>query len=135
MSTDTVLDFAALQALATASDAATPCADCAALRCSGWEAEPASGTLQRLQPRGALWAAPEGAEPTLAEHHPAGTHYWSPEAPIAPAFFPANRASAWQCSACGRAFLRYTEYGGYYHEARIRALAAGLLSDAAAPTD
>jgi hypothetical protein len=29
--------------------------------------------------------------------------------------------------ACGRAFLRYTEYGGYYVEPRIRALDPALI--------
>ena len=66
-------------------------------------------------------------EPTLDEHHPAGTHFWSPDAPIAPAFHPANRCDVWQCSACGRAFLRYTEYGGYYQDERVRRLDPALI--------
>jgi hypothetical protein len=34
----------------------------------------------------------------------------------------------WQCAACGRPFLRYTEYGGYYVEERIRPLQAALIA-------
>jgi hypothetical protein len=33
----------------------------------------------------------------------------------------------WQCVQCGRAFLRYTEFGGYYVEERIRELRAQLI--------
>jgi hypothetical protein len=33
---------------------------------------------------------------------------------------------------CGRPFLRYTEYGGYYVEERIRELRAALVVDATA---
>ena len=71
-------------------------------------------------------------EPTLEEYHPQGTRGWSPDAPIAPAFFPYNRCDAWQCVQCGRPFLRYTEYGGYYVEERIRELRAALVVDATA---
>jgi hypothetical protein len=35
----------------------------------------------------------------------------------------------WVCRACARPFLRYTEYGGYYEDQRIRELGAGLLDD------
>ena len=39
----------------------------------------------------------------------------------------------WACADCGRAFLRYTEYGGYYVDARIRELSdASLVVDAPA---
>jgi hypothetical protein len=63
----------------------------------------------------------------VAEHHPDGTHGWSP---IAPRWFPANRSDAWRCLTCARALLRYTEYGGYYTEERIRELDARLIVDA-----
>jgi hypothetical protein len=36
----------------------------------------------------------------------------------------------WQCAQCGRPFLRYTEYGGYYEEERIRELHAQRVADA-----
>jgi hypothetical protein len=69
-------------------------------------------------------------EPPVQEHHPGGTNSWSVDAPIAPAFFPYNRCDIWQCVACGRAFLRYTEFGGYYEDERIRALNLALVDDA-----
>jgi hypothetical protein len=75
------------------------------------------GTLRR----------PEVEDPTLEEHHPAGTNSWSDDAPIAAAFFPYNRCDVWRCARCGRPFLRYTEYGGYYVEERIRPLLAELV--------
>ena len=51
---------------------------------------------------GTLWLAGEEDEPTLEEFHPAGTTYWSAEAPIALAYFPANRSQVWRCRHCGR---------------------------------
>jgi hypothetical protein len=36
----------------------------------------------------------------------------------------------WVCAQCGRPFLRYTEYGGYYEERRIREVDAALVTDA-----
>jgi hypothetical protein len=69
-------------------------------------------------------------DPTLAEYHPGGTNAWSADAPIAPAYFPYNRCDAWLCVQCGRPFLRYTEFGGYYMEERIRELDARLVTDA-----
>ena len=98
-----------------------PCPACAAVRAPGWEALPASLDRAALRQVATL-RRPEVEEPTLEEHHPNGTHGWSPDAPIAPAFFPYNRCEVWQCVGCGRTFLRYTEYGGYYMEERIREL-------------
>ena len=121
-----VLDAAALRALARAQ-AGPACPACAALRAPGWEAMPGTFDTARLRKVGTLRRA--GVEdPTLEEFHPAGTHSWSPEAPIAPAFFPYNRCEVWQCAACGRPFLRYTEYGGYYVEERIRELTADKVA-------
>jgi hypothetical protein len=122
-----LLDLATLRALAEAAAAQAACAPCAALRCAGWEALPPGDDLPRLQAVGSL-QDPADEDPTLDEHHPAGTHYWSPEAPIAPRHFPYNRCGVWQCRDCGLAFLRYTEYGGYYQEARIRALDPARLA-------
>jgi hypothetical protein len=106
----------------------TPCAVCAALVAPGWEALP--GTFERTALRrvGTL-RRPDVEDPTLEEYHPAGTNAWSREAPIAPDHFPYNRCDAWQCVGCGRPFLRYTEYGGYYVEERIRQLAGGLVAE------
>ena len=51
------------------------------------------------------------------------------DAPIAPAYFPYNRCDVWQCRACARVYLRYTEYGGYYEDERVRALDPALVDD------
>jgi len=128
------LSFSDLQDIAVRAAATPPCADCAPLLRPGWEALSTSADVDRLQRVGSLRPPDDGTadEPTLTEHHPAGTSYWSPDAPIAPRFFPANRCDVWVCSRCSRAFLRYTEYGGYYHEERIRPLRPEVLVDAAA---
>lgn len=111
------------------SHSGVPCPECAALRAPGWEALPGGFDRDRLRKVGTLrWPGLE--DPTLEEYHPHGTHAWSADAPVAPAFFPYNRCEAWQCARCGRPFLRYTEYGGYYVEERIRELRAALVVDA-----
>ena len=109
---------------------APACASCAGLARAGWESIGSPVDATRLERLGTLRPVGDD-EPTLQEHHPAGTRYWSVDAPIAVEFFPYNRCDVWQCAACGRPFLRYTEYGGYYQESRIRALAPELVSDAA----
>ena len=121
------LAAADLAALARAGSSAG-CPACAALVCPGWEAVPGSFARDVLERVGTL-RDPAIDEPTVAEYHPAGTHAWSPDAPIAPAWFPYNRCDAWRCGTCARAFLRYTEYGGYYTEERIRELDARLIVD------
>jgi hypothetical protein len=115
-----VFDAGALRQLARAHDGAA-CPRCSAIRAPGWEALPGSFQREHLRKVGTL-RRPEVEDPTLEEHHPGGTHGWSPDAPIAPGFFPYNRCELWQCTGCGRPFLRYTEYGGYYVEERIREL-------------
>ena len=112
--------------LADAHQRGTSCPVCAPLACPGWESMPASFDAASLHRVGTLRDSAD-EDPTLQEHHPDGTHGWSANAPIAPAFFPYNRCDVWQCPACARAFLRYTEYGGYYLDARIRELDASLL--------
>lgn len=123
-----LLDSARLKALAAAHDG-KPCPACAPIRAPGWEAMPSSLDRERLRAVGTL-RRPEVEDPTLEEYHPAGTHAWSPEAPVAPDYFPYNRSDLWQCVACGRPFLRYTEYGGYYVEERIRELRPQLVVEA-----
>jgi hypothetical protein len=126
------LDPAALAALAGDAGARPPCPACASLVCPGWESLPGGFDRRRLSAIGTLRPGGE-EEPALQEHHPGGTDLWSPEAPIAPAFFPYNRCEVCACADCGRAFLRYTEYGGYYREDRIRALDPALVVDAESP--
>ena len=123
-----VLDANALRDLA-ARQAGPGCNACTAIRAPGWEALPGSFDATALR-KVATLRRPGVDDPTLEEYHPAGTRSWSPEAPIAPASFPYNRCDVWQCASCGRPFLRYTEYGGYYVEERIRELHADRIADA-----
>lgn len=127
-----LLDAAALTVLARA---ATPrCPDCERLGATGWESLAQADAAAHLRPVGTL-RADLFAEPTLAEYHPGGTRYWSPDAPIAPQWFPYNRCEAAQCPRCRHLFVRYTEYGGYYQEARIRAVDPARIADVPAPAD
>jgi hypothetical protein len=121
-----VLDAHDLARLAEQGAQRPACAACARLVCPGWEALPSDGHAAHLARVGTL-RRPDDEDPTLAEHHPAGTHYWSADAPVSAAHFPYNRCDVWQCPACRHAFLRYTEYGGYYQQARIRALPAWVV--------
>ncbi len=124
-----VLSIAELLSLARAPRRRADCAACRALVCPGWEAM-APGFDRALLERVGTLRDPSNEDPTVAEYHPSGTHSWSADAPIAPAWFPYNRSDAWRCAACARPFLRYTEYGGYYTEERIRELDASLVVDA-----
>lgn len=66
-------------------------------------------------------------EPTFEEFHPNGTRYGSPDAPFALGWFPFNRCDVYRCSRCSTAFLRYTEYGGYYVDHRVRMVDPQLI--------
>lgn len=116
-----------LRRLARAHAGQPPCPHCVALACPGWEALPGGYDTRQLRQVGSL-RRPDEEDPTLEEFHPAGTNAWSVDAPIAPGYFPYNRCGAWQCANCGRPFLRYTEYGGYYVEERVRELRAELIA-------
>ena len=101
--------------------------------CKGWESVsddrwPAKqlkreGTLRRELAQGET-------ELSFEEFHPNGTRYDSPEAPIALNYFPYNRADVYGCQQCGCAVLKYTEYGGYYIDQRVRRVDAALIIDA-----
>lgn len=123
------LTAADLIALARSESPGSDCPVCTALVCPGWESMPATFNAPDLLCVGTL-RQPEVEDPTLKEHHPRGTHSWSADAPIAPAFFPYNRCDVWVCRHCRRPFLRYTEYGGYYEDERIREVKAELVDDA-----
>lgn len=110
--------------------------ECGVLRCAGWESLPASFDTRRLVRLGRVASVRDDdpyAETTLVEHHPGGTRYASPDAPIATGHFPVNRSEVWACADCGRAFLRYTEYGGYYVDHRIRELDEALIVETVPP--
>jgi hypothetical protein len=115
------------QALA-ASPAPQACS-CALGACTAWE------SLAEYRWEAAQMSAvgtlrdPAIDEPTLEEKHPQGTRYDSPDAPIAPAFFPYNQCEVWLCQKCERHLLRYTEFGGYNVDPRVRELAASKIID------
>ncbi len=71
----------------------------------------------------------EEYEPRFDEFHPQGTRYDSAEAPIALGFFPYNRCEVWRCAPCGRHVLRYTEFGGYNVDHRVRELDPAKIVD------
>jgi hypothetical protein len=132
------LDAPALKALAKAASP-QKCA-CALGPCAGWESMTEDRwPALKMNAVGSLRAAQgdadpvQGSEPTFEEFHPEGTRYESPLAPIAPEFFPYNRCDVFACSGCQRLLLRYTEFGGYYVDHRVRALNADLVVDAPPP--
>lgn len=130
------IDARHLQQLAEAARGLRGCAACAPLKAPGWESLPAGFDTRLLHCVGTLRApasdrADAGAppdEPTWQEYHPQGTRTDSPRAPIAPAFHPCNRSDLHACKACGKLFLRYTEGGGYYVDARVRELDPDLIA-------
>ncbi len=118
MSTPPPLDADALRRLPAPAATPADCA-CAHLQCAGWESVPAPLGPPLLKQLGTL-RKPDDAEPTVAEFHRDGSRYESAHAPIAPAWFPYNRCEVWACVHCGRGFLQYTEFGGYYVDHRLR---------------
>ena len=114
-----------LHALAAEAAAQPRCADCAPLWQPGWESLSAAMRTAQLESVAALGTPEEWDR--LDEYHPRGTQLWSPEAPIALGWHPYNRCTLWRCRHCSAAFLRYTEYGGYYEEERIRPLLDELI--------
>lgn len=118
--------------LAHRSNVVTHACGCAVSTSAGWERVSLSLSESQLRPIGTLMEDAY-AEPTYQEFHPAGTNYWSANAPIALRYFPYNRCTVAQCISCGRVYLRYTEAGGYYVEERIRTLNPLLIVDAPAP--
>jgi hypothetical protein len=123
-----------LRDLATRWGGRDACPRCSALACEGWESLPGDFDRSHLRRVGTL-REPGDEAPTLAEYHPAGTHGWSADAPIAPGWFPYNRCDVWECVGCRKPFLRYTEVGGYYSDERIRELQAELIHRTSGPGD
>ena len=100
---------------------------CALGACPGWESFTEERWLKDLmQPMGTLRDV-DIYEPTTDEHHPDGTRYESPDAPIAVNFFPYNRCDVYGCRQCHRVLLRYTEFGGYYVDHRVREVHPALV--------
>ena len=119
------LDAASLQQAALESPA-QPCS-CALGACAGWESFTEERWPQTLmRPVGTLRDA-DIYEPTTDEFHPLGTRYESPDAPVAVGFFPYNRCDVHACGRCRRVVMRYTEFGGYYVDHRVREVTAALV--------
>jgi hypothetical protein len=129
MAADGKLGYEELKALAPHSAGTMHDCACGVAHCRGWTRVPAEFPQAQMRTLGTLLEDPY-VEPSFAEYHPAGTGYWSTNAPIAPLFFPYNRCTVLQCGVCGRVCLSYVEAGGYYVEPRIRALDPALLADA-----
>ena len=132
-----LLDATSLRAL---GEAALPqkCS-CTVGDCAAWESvtddrwpAPQMKQVGSLRAAGDNWDTPT-PEPTFEEFHPQGTRYDSADAPIAPLYFPYNRCDAFACSTCQRVLLKYTEFGGYYIDHRVRELQPQRVVDAAAP--
>jgi len=123
------LTSADLERLATRAPRSGNTCQCVSAVSAGWQSMPLSLPDTQLHDVGTLVDGDPG-EASYAEFHPDGTRYWSDTAPIAPRYFPYNRCTVAECAVCGRAFLYYTEGGGYFVDRRIRALDAKLIVDA-----
>ncbi len=111
-----------------ASAAPKQACTCAVGPCPAWEslAEDRWPAAQ-MNKLGSL-RDPELYEPTFEEFHPDGTRYDSVNAPVAAKYFPYNRCDVFRCTQCSRSLMRYTEFGGYYVDHRVRELRLGLLA-------
>lgn len=128
------LNAANFLALARAAQrrATGPCS-CTRTPLDGWQSQPLSFDETLLEEVGTLLAE-DDPEPAYNEYLPGKTTYWADDAPIAPRYFPYNRCGIWQCSTCGRLYLRYVEGGGYFVDRRIRAVKPELIEDVPLPT-
>lgn len=124
-----LMNYAALLELARRTANLTQACNCSAALPSGWASWPIGLHETQLVYIGTL-AEFDEEDATLDEYHPQGTYYWSPNAPIAPRFYPANQCGVWQCNLCQRAYLRYNDDGAYHSEPRIRRLVPELMVDA-----
>ena len=93
--------------------------DCKPVQFPAWESMTYERWPDSLQQVATL-QAPDVDEPTVEEFHPNGTRYDSADAPVAVQWFPFNRSDVYVCSNCQSVFLRYTEFGGYYVDKRVR---------------
>jgi hypothetical protein len=131
MSNDHEQPLTSIDLKALSQKAPTAC-QCALKICKGWESVGAdrwpaaqmvkAGTLRPELPEGQF-------ELSFEEFHPEGTRYDSPDAPIAVDYFPYNRCDVFKCTSCQCAVLKYTEYGGYYVDHRVRLVDADKVVD------
>jgi hypothetical protein len=115
--------------LAIAQSAAPRACSCALGNCAGWESLAEYRWDAQQMTRIATLRDPAQEEPTYEERHPRGTRYDAPDAPVAVPFFPYNRCEVWHCARCDRHLLRYTEFGGYNVDHRVRVLDPGNIID------
>jgi hypothetical protein len=97
---------------------------CSVGLCEAWESVPdARWPKDQMTQIGTL-RDPDIDEPTFEEHHiqvdGRMTYYDSPDAPISALHFPYNRCDVHQCNQCKRVLLKYTEFGGYFVDQRVR---------------
>ncbi|SFQ41176.1 hypothetical protein SAMN05216567_115134 [Variovorax sp. OK605] len=124
-----LLDAATLRQLAQASaPSASPC-PCRLQGATAWESITEERWPAALMQQVGTLRDPELYEPTFEESHPKGTRYDSPEAPLSVLHFPFNRCDVYRCTSCTRLVLRYTEFGGYYIDHRVRVVDAALVTD------
>ncbi|MBP8148241.1 MAG: hypothetical protein KAY21_00800 [Limnohabitans sp.] len=127
-------DVAGLMKLAL-SPKTSPCV-CPVGACASWESMPDDRwPASQMKAVATLRDAPceEPVEPTFEEYHLGGTRYDSPAAPVAPRYFPFNRCDVFACQICSRVLLKYTEFGGYYVDHRVRSLQAECIVDVPLP--
>jgi hypothetical protein len=101
---------------------------CGLQRATSWESITEERWPQALMQKVGTLRDEDIAEPTFEEWHPDGTRYDSPDAPVSVRHFPFNRCDVYRCTACSRLVLRYTEFGGYYIDHRVRLLDASLIT-------
>ena len=124
-----MLDATGLKQLAHASaPTVSPC-PCRLEGAKAWESITEERWPVALMQQVGTLRDPELHEPTFEEWHPAGTRYDSPDAPISVRHFPYNRCDVYRCTSCTRLVLRYTEFGGYYIDHRVRVVDAALVID------
>ena len=75
---------------------------CALKNCLGWSSITETQWPQAQLPAVASLRDPDVAEPTFEEHHPQGTRYGDPQAPVSLAHFPTNRCMLHACRLCGQ---------------------------------
>jgi hypothetical protein len=101
------------------------CKFCDTFQCESWETLPSSFVDSEYAVVGHCRF--EGSENIWEEYHPNKTTMWSNQAPIALRYYPYNRSDVIECSHCKRIYLRYTEFGGYYLDQRIRLVNPSLI--------
>ncbi len=116
------------ETLKALGEAKTPVACSCPLRpCAGWESFTEDRWLKAQMLAMGTLRDPDVYQPVAEEHHPRGTRYASPDAPIAVNFFPYNLCDVFACAKCDKLVLRYTEFGGYYVDHRMREVDASLV--------